>query len=106
MSIGLMLLCLVMVPGCLALPIPNRSVDAYAVESQVVDAQTHAPIPHAQIHDAHDPSHAAVSDASGRFRLGCVYQWYAGYLWGVISYPIWPFTTDITAPIREFTVVA
>jgi hypothetical protein len=102
---GLILLCLGMVSGCI-LPIPNRSVDGWAVESQVVDPQTHAPVPHAQVFDASDPSRKTQSDASGHFRLGRVYQWHAAYLWSPISYPILPFTGDLHAPIRGFRVVA
>lgn len=97
---------LVALPGCIVLPIPNRSVHAYAVESRVVDAQTLAPIPHARIRDADDPSRAVEADSTGHFRLGCDYRWHAGYLLGTISYPIWPFTEDVTPPTRAFTVSA
>jgi hypothetical protein len=91
--------------GCI-LPIPNRSVDLYGVESRVVDARTHVAVPHVRIFDADGSDLRAESDGSGRFRLACKYQWHAAYLWGVLSYPILPFTTDITPPVRKFKVIA
>jgi hypothetical protein len=96
---------LITAQGCIV-PIPNRSVDLYGVESRVVDARTHLAVPGAWIYDADDAELRAESDGSGGFRLAGKYQWHAAYLWGVLSYPILPFTTDVTPPVREFKVVA
>jgi hypothetical protein len=100
-----LLLLLIPLGGCM-LPIPNRSVVEFAVQSRVVDAQTQAVLPHAKIIDANDPKQKTESDNAGRFQLEGVYQWHAGYLIGPISYPIWRFTSDIVIPQREIRVVA
>jgi len=91
--------------GCLMVPFPNRSTDAFGVVSQVVDAESGAPVPHARIY-AHDPHAFVEADEAGRFQIEPLLQWHAGYLFGVISYPIWPATTDVVPRRRTFKVVA
>jgi hypothetical protein len=98
--------------GCLALPIPNRSCDGFGVDSRVVDAQTLAPIAGARIAvvgiagPATDAASSVAVGPDGHFRIEPVYHWHAGYLFGVISYPIWPFTRDRVAPICGISVHA
>ncbi|HZL37714.1 MAG TPA: hypothetical protein VFC78_20525 [Tepidisphaeraceae bacterium] len=92
--------------GCIVIPFPNRSTDAYGVRSKVIDAQTNAPIPKAHIY-ACDSRERAVSDDSGHFQLHPITRWHAGYLTGVLSYPIWPYTGDVPPRFeRRFRIVA
>lgn len=101
------LLLLTATGGCVIVPFPNQSIELFGVQSQVVDAQTHAPIRHVQvILPALDSVSHVEADESGRFRIKPVTRWHAGYLLGVLSYPIWPFTSDVVAPARSFKLVA
>lgn len=90
--------------GCLILPVPNRSLDAWGVESSVVDATTGLPIPDAVVRDVHNERVRVRSGSDGRFRLEPIYQWHAGYLFGVLSYPIWPYTGDLRFQFRSICV--
>jgi hypothetical protein len=104
LKLALAVVCLAAMPGCM-IPVPNRSVDAFGVESKVVGAQSGRAIPFAQISDTfHDLQ--VRSDADGRFRIASVTQWHAGYLVGPISYPVWPATADVVLPCRSFFVSA
>lgn len=92
--------------GCLILPVPNRSLDAWGVESSLVDAITGLPIPHAVVRDVHNEHVCVRSGSDGHFRLEPIYQWHAGYLFGVLSYPIWPYTGDLRFQSRSISVSA
>src|SRR5258708_882046 len=93
--LAILLACLTALSGCIIVPIPNRRAEGTGVDAKVVDSETLAPIPHARVEDDGDPRRVTESDGAGHFLLPCVYQWHAGYLWGVLSYPIWPFTADV-----------
>jgi len=108
LSVGFAVLLLMTAQGCIAVPVPNWRVAADGVESQVVDADTHAPVPHALIYPDHSDS-PVEADADGRFRIRPVIEWHAAYLWSPIKngYPILPFTgEEIYTWQRRFKVVA
>lgn len=97
---------LAMSAGCVVLPVPNCRLEGYGVASRVVDADTGRPISGARVADVRDERRAVMTNEDGRFRLEPYVQWHFGYLWGVTSYPIWPFTGDIVDPDRSVRIHA
>ena len=97
---------LAVMPGCIVLPIPNSRVEGFGVTSQVVDIETGRPVAGATVIDESNERCAVTTNADGRFKLDPRVQWHFGYLWGVISYPIWPFTGDLVNPDRSVRVLA
>ena len=91
--------------GCLVLPVPNPRVEGAGVRAQVVDEDTGRPIENAAVSDSIH-GEATKTDACGRFYLRPHIQWHAAYLWGVLSYPILPFTGDVVVPTRTVRVEA
>ena len=96
---------LLAVSGCIILPIPNARVEGSGVRSQILDADTGKPIPGAKVSDRVNGGDA-TTDAEGRFCLQPHVQWHAGYLSGVLDYPIWPFTGDVIMPERSIRIAA
>lgn len=92
--------------GCVVLPLPNYRVEGYGVKSRVVDAETGAPIVGAKIIDAANPNKTVKTDKNGDFHLLPNVQWHFGYLWGVLSYPIWPFTGDVVLGDRSIRIIS
>jgi hypothetical protein len=95
----------VITPGCIVLPVPSSRVEGYGVASQVVDAQSGSPVVGAKVVDVADEHRAVTTNADGRFRLEPHVQMHWGYLWGAISYPIWPFTGDVVILDRTVRVI-
>jgi hypothetical protein len=87
-------LLLVVTSGCLIIPIPNARIEGNGMRSKVVDADTGQPVAGARVSTVDYEKRVAVADAHGDFSLDPHVQWHAAYLWGVIGYPIWPFTGD------------
>ena len=94
------------IPGCIVVPFPNSRVEGYGVISRVVDADNGHPIAGAKVVDATDETRTVTTDASGKFQLEPMVRWHFGYLYGVVSYPIWPFTHDLLLPHRSISIVA
>lgn len=108
MDMGLMrwgaLLIVGLCGGCVILPVPNAREEGAGVRSRVLDAEDGKPV-RATIRDLVG-GETATTDAAGAFLLKPHVQWHAGYLLGVISYPIWPFTGDLFMPGRSFRIEA
>jgi hypothetical protein len=106
MKVTLPLTLLFLLQGCIILPVPNRRVEGYGVTACVVDAQDGHPIANVRVVDATNARCFALTAPNGCFRLNPIVQWHAGYLWGVISYPIWPFTGDLITGDRTISITA
>lgn len=97
---------LVIASGCVVLPVPNYRIEGHGVASRIIEAESGRPIAGATVVDANDERRSVTTNEDGRFILDPHVRWHFGYLWGVISYPIWPFTGDVVIPHRVLRVTA
>lgn len=89
--------------GCV--PIPNTRVEGEGIKAYIIDAGTKLPVAKATIRDpVYGMSTTTALD--GGFFLKPHVQSHWGYLFGPISYPIWPFTYDVAPLGRRFRVEA
>ncbi|QVL32736.1 carboxypeptidase regulatory-like domain-containing protein [Telmatocola sphagniphila] len=105
-SLKIVIMTILMIPlsGCVLAPIPNSRVEGFAVQSRLLDAETKQPIPNAKIIAVDGDT--SITDSDGRFELKKHTQQHYGFLLGVISYPVLPFTTDLVSRSRAFRVNA
>jgi hypothetical protein len=70
------ILALVLLTGCLVVPIPHTTVRATGIEGTVLDARTHAPIAGALIYRTEHPEASCHTDSSGHFLLKEIRNWH------------------------------
>lgn len=96
----LAVLTLVLICSSCVIPVPHRRVQRRGLEGWVTDAQTGKPIAGAKIQirkKSQSPESdqefetVAVSGRNGRFRQKSDYSWHGAYLFGPISYSLFPY---------------
>ncbi|BDS06245.1 hypothetical protein NT6N_12850 [Oceaniferula spumae] len=87
------------------LPVPHRRVHAPGHEGQVLDEQTKQPVVGAKITSDPDETSSVMTNTEGKFRIKPVYGWHGAYLFGPISYSMFP---HFDMPLRStpFWIVA
>ena len=84
-------LVLVLVSGCLIVPIPHSRTWAPAREGLVVNAKTGAPVANARVSSLHEKGGSTRTDGKGHFRLPPAKSWHGAYMCAIpISFSLFP----------------
>jgi len=87
------------------LPVPHRRVHVDGVDARIVSESDGRPVSGATISTSNGDMIITTADVDGRFRIKPQYGWHGAYLFGPISYSLWPHF-DLSKPRPPFRVSA
>ena len=79
------LLCLLVLSGCLVVPIPHKRLHEVGIKGRIIDAESHAPVVAAKVEDTVDPMKFTYSVIDGTFDLKPVYKMHGAYVLAGVS---------------------
>lgn len=102
----LVLMCLLVLccHSCIV-PVPHRRVHQAGWRGQVMDERTRLPVEGAKIVSGAENGSTITTDQDGCYRIDPIYGWHGAYLFGPISYSMFPHF-DMPYPLPPFWVHA